>query len=293
MMDAVIIARGRGRVSRRLSDRRRRGAARRERRVSKRTSTPAKRRSQRSPRGTARARGAARATPAERDALWAGRKGAAGATGRIAPELLHARRLRAAQQAAAGAARGRSGRARDTGSSVGNVFHAGDGNLHPLLMYDKRDRRQVGRRRRDRQRDPAGGDRTGRHDQRRARHRLGEARRDDARLFDRRSWRRWRRVRDVFDPRASLNPEKIFPERRALPRSHAAVSTARAPVAAPARRRELARARRALRPRGRRAIAIAGGNTLGGMGFPPERADVDAARRTRARPGSWPTSAPT
>ena len=33
----------------------------------------------------ARARGAARASKAERDALWAGRKGAAGATGRIAP----------------------------------------------------------------------------------------------------------------------------------------------------------------------------------------------------------------
>src|SRR5208282_6257078 len=27
----------------------------------------------------------------------------------------------------------------------GNIFHAGDGNLHPLLMYDERDRAQTAR----------------------------------------------------------------------------------------------------------------------------------------------------
>ena len=25
---------------------------------------------------------------------------------------------------------------------IGNIFHAGDGNLHPLIMYDERDREQ-------------------------------------------------------------------------------------------------------------------------------------------------------
>ncbi|MBV8148043.1 MAG: FAD-binding protein, partial [Candidatus Eremiobacteraeota bacterium] len=81
-------------------------------------------------------------TSAEREALWAGRKGAAGATGRIAPNYytqdvcVPRSKLPAALRAVEAAARQR-------GVTVGNVFHAGDGNLHPLLMYDKRDRRQV------------------------------------------------------------------------------------------------------------------------------------------------------
>ena len=151
----------------------------------------AKQRFIRSSRSTARSRGAVRATQAERDALWAGRKGAAGATGRIAPNYYTQdvcvprsklpQALRAVEQPRAA-----------NGITVGNVFHAGDGNLHPLLMYDKRDRKTSRRRRRNRQRDPAGGDRPRRNDQRRTRHRLGEARSDDARLLDGGPCRRWR-----------------------------------------------------------------------------------------------------
>ncbi len=77
---------------------------------------------------------------AEREALWASRKGAAGALGRIAPnyyiqdacvprtklpQVIHQiERI-----------------AHDHDLAVGNVFHAGDGNLHPLLCFDRRDAR--------------------------------------------------------------------------------------------------------------------------------------------------------
>jgi len=32
---------------------------------------------------------------------------------------------------------------RDRRLQVGNVFHAGDGNLHPLLLFGRRDAREV------------------------------------------------------------------------------------------------------------------------------------------------------
>ncbi|HEY3186761.1 MAG TPA: FAD-linked oxidase C-terminal domain-containing protein, partial [Solirubrobacteraceae bacterium] len=74
---------------------------------------------------------------AERARLWKGRKEAAGAVGRIAPNWL----LQDAvvprsklpvimrEMLAIGARHG---------LTFANVFHAGDGNLHPLIMYDER-----------------------------------------------------------------------------------------------------------------------------------------------------------
>ncbi len=145
----------------------------------------------------------------ERDALWAGRKGAAGATGRIAPnyytqDLCVPRSklplaLRAVESAAAA-----------NRITVGNVFHAGDGNLHPLMMYDKRDLKQVG----------AviasgnailqaaidlGGTISGEHG-------IGyEKRGAMTRVYSTADLATMARVRDVFDPHGVLNPEKIFP----------------------------------------------------------------------------------
>ena len=75
------------------------------------------------------------ATALERDRLWAGRKGAFGAMGRLAPDyyvqdgviprtklpviLRHIREV-----------------GRRHGLRIANVFHAGDGNLHPLILFD-------------------------------------------------------------------------------------------------------------------------------------------------------------
>lgn len=74
----------------------------------------------------------------ERQLLWAGRKNAFGAMGRIAPNFYVQdgviprsripETLRFIQQV--------SDR---VGLKIANVFHAGDGNLHPLILFDARD----------------------------------------------------------------------------------------------------------------------------------------------------------
>jgi glycolate oxidase len=78
-------------------------------------------------------------TPVERDLLWAGRKGAIGALGRIKPNYyLHdgvVPRSRLPQILSAVGEIGVHYRL-----PVANVFHAGDGNLHPNILFDLRDR---------------------------------------------------------------------------------------------------------------------------------------------------------
>jgi len=77
----------------------------------------------------------------ERELLWKGRKNAFGAIGRLSPSyyvmdgviprtkltatLLHIEDV-----------------SKRYGFAIGNVFHAGDGNLHPLILFDQRDPEQ-------------------------------------------------------------------------------------------------------------------------------------------------------
>ncbi len=74
----------------------------------------------------------------ERDLLWKGRKGAIGALGRIAPNyyildgVVPRSRL---VDVMAGVTR--VGEA--YGLAIANVFHAGDGNLHPCIVFDERE----------------------------------------------------------------------------------------------------------------------------------------------------------
>jgi len=80
----------------------------------------------------------------ERLALWQGRKKAFGAMGRLAPDLL-------VQDATVPRTRlpdvlrsiGEIGER--YGLLVANVFHAGDGNLHPNLLFDRRDPEELAR----------------------------------------------------------------------------------------------------------------------------------------------------
>src|SRR5690606_20703871 len=80
----------------------------------------------------------------ERKKLWAGRKGAFGALGRVSPDLLVqdavVPRTRLPQVLA---------RIYEVGAKykirLSTVFHAGDGNLHPNLNYDGRDADEVAR----------------------------------------------------------------------------------------------------------------------------------------------------
>ena len=82
---------------------------------------------------------------AEREALWASRKGAAGAIGRIAPNY-YIQDACVPRTKLPAVIRMRSSASRSIYDlRVGNVFHAGDGNLHPLLCFDRRDARAVRR----------------------------------------------------------------------------------------------------------------------------------------------------
>ena len=81
---------------------------------------------------------------AERLKLWAGRKAAFPAVGRITPDYLcmdgTIPRRRLGEMLSAIAAMEQKYRLR-----CANVFHAGDGNLHPLIMFDAHDKEEMGR----------------------------------------------------------------------------------------------------------------------------------------------------
>src|SRR5438876_3675374 len=77
-------------------------------------------------------------TPAERELLWAGRKGAIGALGRIKPNYyLHDGVVPRTKLPQILSAVGEIGEHYKL--PVANVFHAGDGNLHPNILFDLRD----------------------------------------------------------------------------------------------------------------------------------------------------------
>lgn len=77
-------------------------------------------------------------TSTERELLWKGRKNAFGAVGRFSPAYYVqdgvVPRTRIAETL-----RFITALAERTGLAISNIFHAGDGNLHPLIMFDPRD----------------------------------------------------------------------------------------------------------------------------------------------------------
>ncbi len=72
---------------------------------------------------------------AERQQLWAGRKAAFPAVGRISPDYYCMDGTIPRHQLPQVLGRLEQ-MSRDYGLRVANVFHAGDGNLHPLVLYD-------------------------------------------------------------------------------------------------------------------------------------------------------------
>jgi glycolate oxidase len=146
---------------------------------------------------------------AERELLWKGRKNAFGALGRLAPsnyvldgviprtKLPQA--LRRIQQVG-----------KQHGFDIGNIFHAGDGNLHPIVLYDPRDKSQFERAMRAsseiiRYCIEVGGALTGEHGVGMEKSELMPL------LFSDADFDLMRRVHDAFNPNSSLNPGKIFP----------------------------------------------------------------------------------
>ncbi len=145
----------------------------------------------------------------EREALWTGRKGALGATGRFAPNY-YIQDVVVPRTKLPQALRAVEDACRERGIQVANVFHAGDGNLHPLLMYDRSERKQVaavidaGNQILQAAID-LGGTISGEHG-------IGYEKRDTLRrIFTTEDLATMARVREVFDPGRALNPEKIFP----------------------------------------------------------------------------------
>jgi glycolate dehydrogenase FAD-linked subunit len=72
---------------------------------------------------------------AERERIWKGRKGAFSAVGRLSPDYVVQDGV--VPRARLGEALAEVERlSREHGLECANVFHAGDGNLHPLILYD-------------------------------------------------------------------------------------------------------------------------------------------------------------
>jgi glycolate oxidase len=100
--------------------------------------------------------------------------------------------------------------AADLGLPIASVFHAGDGNIHPLLLFDSdeegvRERVHEAARRILEVCVEAGGSLTGEHG-------IGVEKQPFVPLqFSRTDVAIWERLKSVFDPDELCNPGKLFP----------------------------------------------------------------------------------
>ena len=145
----------------------------------------------------------------ERTAFWAGRKAAFPAVGRLAPDYycmdgtIPRRRLPEVLERMEQL----SGK---YGLDVANVFHAGDGNLHPLILYDANipgelDRAEAFGNDILRLCVEVGGVLTGEHG-------VGVEKRDlMSEMFSETDLKHQQRLKCAFDPELLLNPGKVFP----------------------------------------------------------------------------------
>ncbi|OHC83269.1 MAG: glycolate oxidase subunit GlcD [Rhodospirillales bacterium RIFCSPLOWO2_12_FULL_67_15] len=146
---------------------------------------------------------------AERERIWAGRKGAFPAIGRLSPDYLcmdgtiPRRRLPEVLTKIAELSRRYN-------LGVANVFHAGDGNLHPLILFDANVGDELARAERFgadilRACVAAGGVLTGEHG-------VGIEKRDlMPEMFSPVDLEQQHRLKCAFDPAGLLNPGKVFP----------------------------------------------------------------------------------
>jgi glycolate oxidase len=147
---------------------------------------------------------------AERLSFWAGRKAAFPAVGRISPDY-YCMDGTIPRGRLAEVLRGISALSQRHGLRVANVFHAGDGNLHPLILYDANQPGEIERA------EEFGGDilklcievggvLTGEHG-------VGVEKRDlMGTMFDETDLAQQQRLKCAFDPDGLLNPGKVFPE---------------------------------------------------------------------------------
>jgi glycolate oxidase subunit GlcD len=148
-------------------------------------------------------------TPADRARLWQGRKKAFGAMGRIAPDL--AVQDAVVPRSVLPVVMDRIAEIRDRHRlTISNVFHAGDGNLHPNISFDRHDpdvteRVHVACREIMAACVAAGGSITGEHG-------VGSDKIDYMPwIFDPDTLAAMRAVRQAFDPAERANPGKVVP----------------------------------------------------------------------------------
>jgi glycolate oxidase len=149
-------------------------------------------------------------TEEERMRFWAGRKSAFPAVGRISPDYMCMDGT-IPRKKLAEVLRGISDIAARHGVGVANVFHAGDGNLHPLILFDANkdgDLLAAEKCGADILRlcVEVGGVLTGEHG-------VGIEKRDlMPTMFDEDDLATQMRLKCAFDPDALLNPGKVFPQ---------------------------------------------------------------------------------
>lgn len=170
---------------------------------------------------------------ADRARLWLGRKKAFGAMGRIAPDLVVQDAV-VPRSSLPDVLERIETIARAYRLTVANVFHAGDGNLHPNICYDGRDpdlRERVRRASGEIMAAcvAAGGSITGEHG-------VGSDKIDYMPLiFDDTTLAAMCQVRRVFDPGGVANPNKVIPTHFCREWTSNGHGTARPPVRPPAR----------------------------------------------------------
>lgn len=148
----------------------------------------------------------------ERALMWKGRKSAFAAVGRISPDY-YVQDGVIPRTALPAVLRQIAQLGRETGLRIANVFHAGDGNLHPLVLYDASVTGQA-----ERAEDAAarileiclehGGSITGEHG-------VGvDKKKHMLRMFTADDLNVMQLLRCAFDPRGLSNPGKLFPTTR-------------------------------------------------------------------------------
>ena len=147
---------------------------------------------------------------ADRERLWSGRKSAFGAFGHIAPNLYLADGVVPRSRLTEVLARvGKIGE--QYGITIANVFHAGDGNIHPCMLFDERQPGEL-----DRVLEAsgevlkicveAGGTLTGEHG-------IGLEKKEYMPLvYSQADLEAMLQVRQAFAPANRLNPGKVFPD---------------------------------------------------------------------------------
>ena len=148
----------------------------------------------------------------DRVKIWRGRKAAFAAMGRISPDYYVQDGVVPRTQLPV-VLRRIAELETEYGLRVGNVFHAGDGNLHPLVLYDSKQEGQAARAEELAQAIlvaciDAGGSITGEHG-------VGSDKACSMPLmFGEQDLAVMKRLRAAFDPKGLANPGKIFPTPR-------------------------------------------------------------------------------